>query len=1313
MDRRTRNAIERATQRARALLEADFGAQLEGRYDMLPGGSITLRPPVDLPADEVATHAVITAAIERKVTSGMDRADAMRDYLRDAAFTTLNRFVALKMLEARSLVQQCVSRGEQSSGYAEFTGMAPGLTLLPDGGGYRLYLESLFDELSTEVKVLFDRRDPASALWPRRAALEQLLEVLNAADLDHVWGEDETIGWVYQYFNSDAERKEMRKASQAPRNSREVAVRNQFFTPRYVVRFLTDNTLGRTWLEMHGETTRLAETCEYLVRQVGQPIGSRPRKDPRDLRVLDPACGSGHFLLYAFDLLLTVYEESWAVEDASAPRSELTGHTLRQDYPDLAALHRAAPGLIVEHNLHGVDIDARCAQITALALWLRAQRAYQEQGIPAGARPRIVRTHIVVAEPMPGNLDLAKAFAAELDKPFQRILFARMIEEMRLAGELGPLLQVERSLVDDISRARQQFLAQEQTVLPGFDSAYEQERLDLSGVTDETVFHDAEESILAALRRFAESASGRDARRRLFAGDAAQGVALIDLLRKQFDVILMNPPFGLMPRAAYTYLVSNYPNAYYDFAVAFMARALRSLTRDGLCGAITTRSFMSVTDAAAFRRDIALPSIEILADLGSGVMDGAAVDASAQVLSHAAHGDLAIVNLRKVPNKAEALRVSTTSEGDIRLFARNAFDGLPERRLAYDAVLSLSHLFSDGPGGVEPNAAIARIGARTFDDERFLRCRWEVEPGKLGHRWLPLSRSAEDFSLYYYPPLLTVNWSSNGREVCARNEQVNGQTAQARQGSTHYGKSGLVFARRSSPSIAFRAHPAGAAFASNTGVVLPHDGVDPLLLLAFLNSSPVRAATNALANRDSYTVGHIKKIRWPRLDAAERNILAQAALEILAAKHWLYRLEETDPWFSCRESLCARSNSHDAFVSWRSTAMSVKDRLLARYELIDAVVMRVLDVQEVEELQSQFRVAQNDVLKPTEQFQLDWSTWVVRCLCFALGVALGRWTEVESLPTLQPDAALGSLPESTVRYLQTGVLASVLVDDPGHHRDIVAVLEDAWHALWPSDRDTPGPHPMATLGENIRDWIGTQLFDWHLRLYSRAKRAAPIYWQIGVPSGRYSVWLHAHALTRDSMFAIQNDVVAPKLTHEERRLSSLRAQARSTPTARERDEIADQESLVEELRMVLDEVRRIAPLWNPDLDDGIVLVMAPLWRLVPIHRAWQRELQSKWDELAAGKYDWAHIAMHLWPERVVPKCAIDRSLAIAHGLENVFWVEGDDGKWTRRPSPTRPVEELVAERTSPAVKAALASLLNAPEPAGGARKGRRKVGVTA
>ena len=639
MDKTTRSAIERATQKARHLLEDEFEAQLEGTFDILPDGRFAERGGPHLTTRQVFEREVLVAAIERKRSVGLKPEEAVADCLRDAAFTFLNRFVALKMLEARGLIQQCVTRGPESAGHTEFTGMAPGLLLLPDGRGYRLYLESLFDELSTEVRVLFDRRDPAAALWPRRVAFEALLATLNNPELDGIWADDETIGWVYQYFNGAEERKKMRDESQAPRNSRELAVRNQFFTPRYVVQFLTDNTLGRTWVEMHGEGTTLLDSCEYLVRPIDEPFGTRPRKDPRDLRIVDPACGSGHFLLYSFDLLLSIYEEAWASGDA-APASGLTGRTLRADYPELAQLREAAPGLIVEHNLYGVDIDARCAQIAALALWLRAQRAYQDLGVRPDARPRIQRTHIVTAEPMPEDRELAAAFAGELEKPFQQALFSRMIEEMRLAGELGTLLQVELSLADDIRRARRQFLAEQErpSLFPDLRPTIEQGKLDLSGVTDETVFHDAEETILAALRRFAESADGADTRRRLFAGDAAQGVALIDLVRTRFDVVLMNPPFGAASLAAKKEFEQAYPRTKNDIYAAFVERGIQLLHPRGMLGAITSRTGFFLSSFQKWREEILLQEAPpvVFADLGYGVMDAAMVEAAAYCLEKAA-----------------------------------------------------------------------------------------------------------------------------------------------------------------------------------------------------------------------------------------------------------------------------------------------------------------------------------------------------------------------------------------------------------------------------------------------------------------------------------------------------------------------------------------------------------------------------------------------------------------------------------------------------------------------------------------------------
>ena len=597
MDRETRIRIQRATQTARKLLEHEYAEQLEGVFDIRLDGTIDAKPGEHLDAAQRVLRTKLVTAVGHQRASGMTKADAVASYSREAAFTTLNRFVALKMLEARELAQECISRGDQSAGFKEFTGLAPGLVRLPDHG-YRVYIESLFDEVGCEVRVLFERRDPASLLWPRRKALLHLLAILNAPDVTAVWGQDETIGWVYQYFNGDDERKTMRAESQAPRNSRELAVRNQFFTPRYVAQFLTDNTLGRIWLEMRRGNTKLCD-LDYLLRRrnetflaegqappedavgggeqltkehlVGRPVDIpfRAKKDPRDIRVLDPACGSGHFLLYAFNLFLTIYEEAWG--DPVSPASESTGRTLREDYPVLQALYVAIPELILRHNLHGIDIDSRCVQIAALALWMRAQRAYQELGVDRDVRPPIKRTSIVVAEPMPGDSQLRQEFTATLEPRLSKLV-RKVFECAELAGEVGSLLHIENDVRDAV---RDAFPA-----APG----------ELFRCLDENRWLQAEAEVFLALENYAaRTTNGRTFQRRLFAEDALRGLGFIELSTQRYDVVLMNPPFGLLTAQGLDFAKSRYAGASNDIFACFVERGVEWLLPGGRVGVLSSR----------------------------------------------------------------------------------------------------------------------------------------------------------------------------------------------------------------------------------------------------------------------------------------------------------------------------------------------------------------------------------------------------------------------------------------------------------------------------------------------------------------------------------------------------------------------------------------------------------------------------------------------------------------------------------------------------------------------------------------------------
>ncbi len=491
-----------------------------------------------------------------------------------------------------------------------------------------------------------------------------LLDQINHFEIEHLWAEDETIGWIYQYFNSQEERKKMRAESQAPRNSRELAVRNQFFTPRYVVEFLTDNTLGRIWYEMTQGKTGLVDSCQYLVRRPNEIflakgeqapdtnpeeseslsqeellkqevyIPFRALKDPRNIRMLDPACGSMHFGLYAFDLFEKIYDEAWQLEtelgsDELERSKELK--PLQDSFADFEEFQKAIPKLIIEHNIHGVDIDPRAVQIAGLSLWQRAHRAWHQMGVKPNERPGIKKSNIVCAEPMPGDREILKEFTSTLHPPVLGQLVETIFDKMELAGEAGTLLKIEEEIQTAIKKAKKEYQKSLQLNLPGFEPTGHRPL-----TTDHSNFWDtAEKQILDTLKKYADQAESDNGQKRLFVQDAAKGFAFIDLCRKRFDVVLMNPPFGAMALKSKQQMTKAYPNSKNDLLALFVERGLALLYPCGRIGAITSRTCFFLSSFQKWREAVVLGigKPEVMADLGYGVMDDAMVEAAAYVIS--------------------------------------------------------------------------------------------------------------------------------------------------------------------------------------------------------------------------------------------------------------------------------------------------------------------------------------------------------------------------------------------------------------------------------------------------------------------------------------------------------------------------------------------------------------------------------------------------------------------------------------------------------------------------------------------------------
>ncbi len=721
-DQTTRNRLARFVGDARDLLTAEFTRQFAQDYgiDSASGEVADLSSLMGKSDVQYQTAHLLRETAQHYLPGFATRpARECRDILdrmvREQAFTVLNRLAALRMAESRGLLIESLAAGYQSKGFQLYHRIA-GTSLGETGDAYRCYLFSLFDELAVDLPVLFARFAPEGRLFPGETALLLLLGMINHLDIADLWAEDETLGWIYQYFNSQDERKAMRAASAAPRNSRELAVRNQFFTPRYVVEFLTDNTLGRTWYEMTKGQTGLVESCRYLVISEGvvsegvvsegvvsdqlsvvsedsegvvsdqlsvasegkddnaklttdhrplttdhrplttdhRPLTTDHRplitiKDPRNILMLDPACGSMHFGLYAFDLFERIYDEAWEIEAERGPSAlerVPMDAPLHEVYASKEDFLRDVPRLIVERNIHGVDIDPRAVQIAGLSLWLRAQRRWREQGVRAQNRPEITRSNIVCAEPMPGDLDMLKEFISRQlgATPEDRVIgemLPLIFKAMTLAGEAGSLLKIEQEIKAVIAEGKKQAFQgpryDQNSLFSDAASRTRQGELDIdaSGITDEGFWQQAEGRIYKALESYAGFAEGDGAyRRRLFAEDAAQGFAFIDLCRRRYDVVLMNPPFGAASAGWKPRFEQAYLRTKNDMYAAFVERGVDVLNPHGMLGAITSRTGFFLTSFQKWREEILLNEAPptVFADLGAGVLDAAMVETAAYVL---------------------------------------------------------------------------------------------------------------------------------------------------------------------------------------------------------------------------------------------------------------------------------------------------------------------------------------------------------------------------------------------------------------------------------------------------------------------------------------------------------------------------------------------------------------------------------------------------------------------------------------------------------------------------------------------------------
>ncbi|HHX77073.1 MAG TPA: BREX-1 system adenine-specific DNA-methyltransferase PglX, partial [Firmicutes bacterium] len=651
---------------------------------------------------------------------------------------------------------------------------------------YRNFLLWQCSQMPAAVKVLFDPEDLHSRIFPRPQILHQVLAYINEEQMNGAWKEDEAIGWLYQFFIEEDKKAVFDKiySQKKKMGLRDIPVATQLFTPRWIVRYLVENTLGRLWLRMY-PNSRLRDKMEYYVPNPVNDDELLPLRPVREITLLDPACGTMHFGVVAFDLFYEMYLEE--IERAG-----------EEGWPQTASASSEAeiPSLILSQNLYGIDLDLRAVQLSALALLIKA--------MTKNPQVKLERINLVCTDITPFDSRTKQSFLGQLQLKHQiaRQLLDELLPYLDKAYYLGSLLKIEQVLHEFIARGREKM---NYGGGPLIEYAKETGKLDDGG---DAFWDEVKEEILEALEKASRDRLNGNA---YVAGKSIWGMGLVDALMKKYDVVVCNPPYSgrrNMDANLSKELKEYYPKKDGDLYSTFIDRCLDLVApRTGFCGMVTIHSFMFTSSYEEIRKKI-INGSEIISilhlgtktefDLSNPNAQGfvAFVSGKCTHIKHSNYKEsiyfriIKDVGQKKMTSFERALQdwkrnLGNHQDKNIFILKQRDLKAIPGWPFVYWISDSIRDMFINNK--LLANRAKACQGLATADNFRFLRLWWELTPDKIGYNcsdaedaestnkaWFPYMKGG-DYQRWYGNQDFIINWDQNGREI--KNFYKNGKLA--------------------------------------------------------------------------------------------------------------------------------------------------------------------------------------------------------------------------------------------------------------------------------------------------------------------------------------------------------------------------------------------------------------------------------------------------------------------------------------------------------------------------------------------------------
>lgn len=789
---------------------------------------IGLKEPSAITGDAITQRKNLVAVIQEKAKEST-YPEAFSHIMEETAYTWFNRLIAIRFMEVNDYLSARVLSSKTSEKIEPDLVTSPfdsDLTFSEDAS--RQIVDWKMNNQTDDLfRMLFLKEcnalnEPLPMLFEKIADYTELLLTLSISDRDGVvWHlvhdipEDDfqdqvqIIGWLYQYYNTEPKDKVFARKSSEKIKKEDIPAATQLFTPDWIVRYMVENSLGRLWIEGHPNENLKGQWKYYLdeveqeepvQEQLNQIYAEHSKLNPEDLTCLDPCCGSGHILVYMFDVLMQIYQS--------------------RGYRD-----RDAAISIVEHNLYGLDIDERAAQLAYFAVMMKA-RQYDRRFLSRGIQPYVyaieesngLSTWKAFSGSDFGQLTLDQTYIAQADE---------LIDLFHDAKEYGSILKVEPTDYDNL----QDYL--------------------------EEIRQKGSENILFAA----------------WADEMAKRMPILirqaKLLSRKYDVVVTNPPYmgsSGMDAKLSKYVKDNYPDSKSDLFAVFIEQCGAMIKPNGYQTMITQHAWMFLSSYEKLREKILQKMIVNMAHLGPRAFEeigGEVVQTTSFVLRNEFSNGYQGEYCRLIEPTTQQGKEAMFLAGQNRYVSQQEnFAKIPGSPVAYWASKLLIDDFKIGKPLRELSKP--RQGMATTNNNRFLRLWFEIknigfnyqnikETTDCKYKWFPYNKGGS-YRKWYGNNDYVVNWYNNGQELKDFTKDAPG----GRMNNVEfYFKPSISWSKISSGLFSSRFFLNGFIFDVSGCSVF---GEHLLYLLGFTNSIITREILKCVSPTLNYEVEHIKKL---------------------------------------------------------------------------------------------------------------------------------------------------------------------------------------------------------------------------------------------------------------------------------------------------------------------------------------------------------------------------------------------------------------------------------------------------------------------